>query len=90
MSAKDKRVKAAPPGKKYPSIHQYVTELLNQDGVTRLFIMEALLCYAHRVHNAPLCEGAAMTPTLIDPAQWKRVAKKVLHTHAEEYGDDEA
>ncbi len=52
--------------------------------------MEALTTYAHRVHNATICEGAAMTPTLIDPAQWKRVAKKVLHTHAEEYGDDEA
>ena len=89
MSAKDKRVKAAPPGKKYPSIHQYVTELLNQDGVTRLFIMEALLCYAHRVHNAPLCEVGAMTPHLINTSLWKTVAEKVLRTYADEYGEEE-
>ena len=85
-----KKAKDAPQGRPYPSIHQWVTELLNQDPLTRVFIMEALTTYAHRVHNATICEGAAMTPTLIDTAQWKRVAKKVLHTHAEEYGDDEA
>lgn len=51
--------------------------------------MEALLCYAHRVHNATLCEVGAMTPHLINTSLWKTVAEKVLRTYADEYGEEE-